>query len=213
MSILKNYTNARGINCGFHRLVQVMVSETQALATIHSWPNKQLFEAAGNMPMSSIVETLEVPSHALSSNTFASVEQWLISDQSSPLFGGTIDTDADELTRAKATKQRLLRERRDVLETAGVTVEGVGVLATDVASQRLLTGAAVLALIAAQRQQEFSIAWTLADQSAVQLNADEVISCSVIVGTHVSGVFAAHRSASLAVEAATTVEEVDAVSL
>jgi hypothetical protein len=213
MSILKNYINARGINCGYHRLVQVMINETQALATIHSWPTKQMFEAAGNMPMSSIVETLEVPSHALSSNVFASVEQWLIGDEFSPFFGGTLDTDTDELTRAKATKQRLLRERRDVLETAGVTVEGVGALATDVASQRLLTGAAVLALISAQLQQPFSIEWTLADLSTVQLNAGQVISCSVAVGTHVAGVFSAHRVASLATEAASTIEEVSAVSL
>lgn len=213
MSILKNYTNSRGIASTYHRVAQLMINATQVLATVHSWPTKSMYEFAGPMALPSIVDTLEVPSSVLAPDAFASVEQWLINDQSSPFFGGTIDTDADELTRAKATKQRLLRERRDVLETSGVTVEGVGVLATDVASQRLLTGAAVLALIAAQRQQEFSIAWTLADQSTVQLNADEVISCSVIVGTHVAGVFSAHRAASLAVEAAITVEEVNAVSL
>jgi hypothetical protein len=213
MSISKNYTNARGIATAYHRVVQVMVNPSQVLATVHSWPTKGMYEAAGPMTLASVVETLEVPSSVLAPDAITAIEQWLINDQTSPLFGGTMDTDADELTRAKATKQRLLRERRDALETGGVTVEGVGVLATDVSSQRLLTGAAVLALISVQREQPFSIAWTLADLSTVQLDANEVISCSVIVGNHVASVFTAHRVASLAVEAASTVEEVNAVAL
>lgn len=213
MSISKNYTNARGIASTYHRVAQLMVNATQVLATVHSWPTKSMYELAGPMALPSIVDTLEVPSSVLAPNAFAAVEEWLISDQSSPFFGGTIDTDADELTLAKLTKQRLLRERRDALEFSNVEVEGVGVIATDVASQRLLTGAAVLALIASQAQQPFSLEWTLADLSSVQLNAIQVISCSVAVGTHVAGVFAAHRAAASAVEAATTLEEMNAVSL
>lgn len=213
MAILKNHTNVRGLSAGYHRVAQVVINATDVLATIHSWPTKEMFEAAGPMALPGIVDTVSVPNSVLTPDTLSAVEQWLISNQISSFFGGVLDTDTDELTRAKTTKQRLLREQRDAREASGVVVDGIGAVATDVASQRLLTGAAVLALIATQAQQPFFIEWTLVDLSSVQLSAAEVIACSVAVGTYVAGVFAAHRVAVLAVEAASTIEEVNLVNL
>jgi hypothetical protein len=92
MSISKNYTNTRGIATAYHRVVQVMVNPSQVLATVHSWPTKGMYEAAGPMALASVVETLEVPSSVLAPDAITAIEQWLINDQTSPLFGGTMLT-------------------------------------------------------------------------------------------------------------------------
>lgn len=96
MTIFKIYENLRGIVSSYHRVVQVVVKANETLATIHSWPARIYVEAKGDLPMSSIIETVEVPNSALSVDPLTSVQEWLISNEASHLFGGSLVDESTE---------------------------------------------------------------------------------------------------------------------
>jgi hypothetical protein len=212
MSILKSYTTPRGITLGFHRVRQVVIDSNGVNALVHSFPSKDQFNGEADIPTQSWQTPL--PVSVLGANSVADAEAWLVSDATSPLVSGTIDGDVDELTRARDAKRRALAAQRDTLEFAGVNVPDIGLVGTDPASQRLLTGAAVLAMISASQAQPFSLGWTLKDGvTVVTLDTTGVISTSVAIGVYVSAVYVAHRAALAALDAASTIEEVNAVQI
>jgi hypothetical protein len=93
MTIYKTYENSRGLIASYHRVMQLVITADWIAATIHSWPARIYDEAKGNLPMSSIIETLTVPATALSTDPLISVQQWLIDTETSPLFGGVMIND------------------------------------------------------------------------------------------------------------------------
>lgn len=210
MSIIKNVTNAQGFSSGYSKVGYLLVFDDRVVAQVHNWRTKEAYAQSSMIP--TVTDQVNVPFSVLGENALAAAEAWLVSDPSSPYVDGTLDADQSDLQKAKDAKQRQLRDRRDVLEFAGVVVDGIGPFATDASSQRLLTGAAVLAMIASSNQQPFELQWTLADLSVVMLTVPQILGASIAVGTHVSTVYAQHRVAAAAVEAATTIEEVQAVS-
>lgn len=217
MSILKQYTNVQGITLGYHRVVQIVVEASGAKALVQSWPGKEQYEALANTgaPMPRGIVEVAVPLFVLAeADPIAAVETYLVSFPDSPFVNGTIETDANALETAKTNKLRSLLTERDSYEFAGVNVPDIGVIGTDSNSQRLLTGTAVLAMFAMNQGHPFSVEWTLKDGvSVVTLDVQKTAECSVAVGLYVSSVYVAHRSAVAAVEAATTVEEVNTVRI
>lgn len=108
-------------------------------------------------------------------------------------------------TRAKAL--------RDAKINAGVAVAGVGTFDSDDASRLNLTGASVMALAAQAANQPFSINWKLADNSIVTLNAAQMIQIGVAVGAKVSAIHARAQAIGLAIEAATTRQNLEAIQI
>lgn len=210
MSILKQYTNSQGITLGYHRVVQVIVDKDGVKANVHSWPTSEQYQANVDTGLPRGQTYVNVPSIS----SLAEAEAFLVSDSGSPFFGGEVEVEQTTVELARANKLRTLLIQRDNLEFAGVNVPDVGVVGTDAASQRLLTGSAVLALLAMGQGAPFQVEWTLKDGvNSVTLSANDVAALSVAVGVYVSQVYVAHRAAVAAVAAASTVEDVNAVQI
>jgi hypothetical protein len=212
MSILKAYTHVNGLTLGFHRVRQLVIDSRGVNALIHSFASKAQFTGDADIPNASWQTPIPLSAIA-GANPVNAAEEWLVSDLTSPLVSGNIDTDADELTRAKDSKKRFLASQRDALEFAGVTVPDVGVVPTDPASQRLLTGATVLAMIALSQEAPFSLPFAMKDGSVFDFGPQSLMSTAVAVGAYVSTVYVAHRAALAQVDAAETIEAVNAVNL
>jgi len=79
-------------------------------------------------------------------------------------------------------------------------------------SQARIQGAIQLATIAASQNQPFEVTWTLADNTAILLTTSELISVGLSAGTHVITAHTIGRNLRAAVENATTIAEVDAIT-
>lgn len=114
-------------------------------------------------------------------------------------------SDAAVLAGAKAAKMAEIAACRYAAEVAGVTVGGV-VVRTDRESQALITGAA----LAATQDSEYTCTWK-AESGFVVLNAQTIIAVAQAVRSHVQACFDAEAAKCILIDAAQTVEDVEAV--
>ena len=103
---------------------------------------------------------------------------------------------------AKLASWDQAKAKRDAMIDGGVAVPGIGTFDSDEASRVNIIGAVVMAQIALANSQPFSIKWTLADNSVVELDAAKMIAVGAVVFQHVAGVHMAAQSARAAIEAA-----------
>jgi hypothetical protein len=82
----------------------------------------------------------------------------------------------------------------------------------DAQSQVRLQNAYSLAVDAKAAGQPFSIEWTLANDSVVTLNANQMIALGKAVFSHINDLHATARDARQQILAATTVAEVEAIA-
>lgn len=116
------------------------------------------------------------------------------------------------LDELKAARWEEIKLARTGAEYGGFTVPSIGTFQSDPDSQRLITGSVVVAQLAAAQGAPFSVTWTLADNSTAELGAQGMIAVGLALAAHVEACHVAGRTARAALEAATTPEEVAAVS-
>ena len=109
------------------------------------------------------------------------------------------------LDEAKAAKKAEIAAARYAAEVAGVTVGGF-TARTDRESQALITGAALKAM----QDAAYSCTWK-AESGFVTLNAATVLAVADAVRTHVQTCFDAEAAKCILIDAAETVEAVEAV--
>ena len=113
---------------------------------------------------------------------------------------------AEILAGAKAAKKQEIAAARYAAEIAGVTVGGV-VVRTDRESQALITGAA----LKATQDGTYSCTWKT-ESGFVTLNAGTIIAVADAVRTHVQTCFDTEAAKCALIDAAQTVEDVEAVA-
>lgn len=109
--------------------------------------------------------------------------------------------DTRSLVEIKAQKWEEIKAARNVLEFEGFEFEG-HIYDSDQTSQGRIIGAAM-----SQTDQ----VWTVADNSTVSLTAAQLASLYITLQIHVANAHARGRAARQALDAATTIEEVNAV--
>jgi hypothetical protein len=114
--------------------------------------------------------------------------------------------DPRTLADHKAAQWELIKQARSQAEYAGFTWDG-STFDSDTLSQNRITGAVTLA----QLSPGFTINWTLADNSTRTLNQADMIAVGVALGQHVQTQFTKAQALRVAIEAATTPEQVAAV--
>lgn len=119
--------------------------------------------------------------------------------------------DGRSLVEHRAARWAVLKAQRDVLERSGFEWDG-STFDSDLVSQSRIQGAAQLATLAKIGSQPFSITWTLADNTTRALDADEMIAVGMAMGMHINALIAQSRALRDAIEAATTIEEVQEIS-
>lgn len=115
------------------------------------------------------------------------------------------------LPEAQASKWEEIKRARDGAEFGGFTHDGRA-YDSDLASVQRISGAVSMAMIAAGAGEPFSKDWTLADNSVVTLSGEEMISVGMALGSHVSDVHATARTLRAQIEAASTLEQVNAIA-
>jgi hypothetical protein len=117
-------------------------------------------------------------------------------------------TDPRDLDAVKADKWAEMKARRDQEEHGGFYWDG-SLFDSDLASQSKIIGAVQLANL---HQSSFSIDWTLADNTVRTLDAADMNAVGVAMAQHVNAQHVTARAVRQAIEAAATIEEVQAIA-
>ena len=114
--------------------------------------------------------------------------------------------DPRSLQDLKDAQWDLIKQSRADAEYAGFTWDG-SVFDSDALSQNRITGAVTLA----QMDSNFTIGWTLADNTVRTMSQMDMLQTGAALGTHVATVFSMGVVKRNAIEAATTKEDVEAI--
>lgn len=117
------------------------------------------------------------------------------------------------LASRKAALAEALKRRRDAAIEAGVTVPGIGTFDSDLASRTNINGSVVMALIAQQAGQAFSMPWKLADNSMATLDAAKMIAAGLAVGRYVAAAHANAQALGAAIRTANSHSALDAINI
>ena len=134
--------------------------------------------------------------------------EYLIADDGS-VYPRPAPTDAELLAAAKPAKIAELKAERDSKEVEPITYNGNSYDYDDKARERI--NAAIIALDV--QGAGISIDWTTADNTDVKVTAQDLRRVIAVVAQRSNALHVAYRAAKDKVEAATTVAEVEAVTL
>ncbi|WP_337552152.1 DUF4376 domain-containing protein [Phascolarctobacterium succinatutens] len=138
--------------------------------------------------------------------------EYLIADDGS-VYPKPALTDAELLAAAKPAKIAELKAERDSKEVKQITYNGNHYDYDDKARERINAAIIALDVQTAQAKATASIDWTTADNQDVKVTADDLRCVIAAVAQRSNALHVAYRVAKDKVEAATTVTEVDAVTL
>jgi hypothetical protein len=210
MPISKNFMTGNGLST-FHRVAKASLKPEGLGLEVRSYPD----ESKGTDAFLLWQEYPKLPVTALDVNDpYGSLERALTVTEGNPFFGGTYLPEKVEgdLESLKARKWAEIKAARDTQESAGFTVEGIGTFDSDSESRSRITGTAIAAKIAKDAGQPFSVEWTLADNTAVVLDADQVITVGFAMLTHITSTHEKGRVLRAQIDAAQTAEEVEAIT-
>lgn len=133
-------------------------------------------------------------------------------DGVTPQIGDTFDGGiyTRPVEPARLVKWSQVKARRDEVIDGGAPVPGLGTFDSDMLSRINITGAVTLAQIGGQ---SFSISWTLADNTVVQLNAAQMIGVGAAVGQFVAAAHANAQALRADIEAAQDFAELEAIDI
>ena len=117
---------------------------------------------------------------------------------------------AQELIEAKVSKQALLKQARDSVEYGPFTYNGM-VFDGDVDAQRRLGVLVSAAKTAIASGYSFTKDFTLADNTVVQLTAEDFIGIEMAKLLQVDAAFQEYREKKARIDSATTLEELEAI--
>jgi hypothetical protein len=119
-------------------------------------------------------------------------------------------SDPRTLADLKADKWGQIKAARAAEEFGGFTLNGQ-VFDSDAISQSRIQGAVLLATLATSAGLPYSITWTLADNTTVDLDAQGMMAVGIALGQHVSGSHSKARELRAQIEAAESKEALDSI--
>ena len=138
--------------------------------------------------------------------------EYLIADDGS-VYPKPAPTDAELLEGAKTAKIAELKAERDSKEVEPIEYGGNLYDYDNKARERINAAIIALDVQSAQTKAVANIDWTTADNADVQVTADDLRRVIAVVAQRSNALHVAYRAAKDKVEAATTVAEVEAVTL
>nr|DAM06078.1 MAG TPA: protein of unknown function (DUF4376) [Caudoviricetes sp.] len=138
--------------------------------------------------------------------------EYLIADDGS-VYPKPAPTDAELLAAAKPAKIAALKAERDAAEVEPITYNGNRYDYDDKARERINAAIIALDVQTAQTKATAVIDWTTADNQDVKVTADDLRMIIASVANRSNALHVAYRAAKDKVEQATTVTEIEAVTL
>ena len=210
MPILKPIPTPNGITAA-HRIVKSELTGTTLRLQVHMYPSLDKAEDAYLLWQ----EYLELPLAALDvQDPIGSLERALAAQPDGLFAGATYVADAavDDIETARACKWAEIKGERDRLENGGFDMPDVGRFDSDADSRARIVGAVTAAKIAKDEGQPFSVEWTLADNTTVMLNAEQVISVGFAMLTHTTSTHEKGRVLRAQIDAAEDVDSLNAIT-
>ena len=210
MPILKPIPTPNGITAA-HRVMKTELTGTALRLQVHMYPSLDKAEDAHLLWQ----EYPELPLAALDvQDPVGSLERALAAQPDGLFAGATYVADAavDDIETARARKWADIKAERDRLECGGFDMPGIGRFDSDADSRARIVGAVTAAKIAKDADQPFNVEWTLADNTAVMLDADQVISVGFAMLTHSTSTHEKGRNLRSAIVAAEDAESLDAIT-
>jgi hypothetical protein len=204
MPILKAITTPNGAAVGFHKAMQVAYDLTTQRVGINvaSWATEEAYIAGNGLVW---MWPIDAAAAALADIDGALV---LIA----PFDGGTVVTDgALTLDAAKLRQWATIKDRRDAVQYGGFDWNG-SMFDSDPMSQQRIIGAVQLAMMATSISQDYSVDWTLADNSTRLLSGADVVAVGEALGALVREAFDQGVALREQINAATSIEAVQAVT-
>lgn len=138
--------------------------------------------------------------------------EYLIADDG-VVYPKPAPTNAELLAAAKPAKIAELKAERDAREVEPIEYGGNLYDYDDKARERINAAIIALDVQTAQTKATASIDWTTADNKDVKVTADDLRCVIAMVAQRSNALHVAYREAKVKVEQATTVAEVDAITL
>jgi hypothetical protein len=211
MPITKTVQADNGITINYHRAISIAVDlvANTALVTVNSHASEQA--SLDGLPIA-WQWRVSVPVDRLAGDEptlLDEVETALVSLEASPFNGGERVLDlSGTLEAAKERAWTRIKLARAAAEAKDVIYDG-GAYQAD---KERISGATQLAWMAKQSGQEYSITWTLTDNTTRTLDADGMIGLGIALGMQVTQVYDTGRALREQITAATTIEEVEAIA-
>lgn len=127
--------------------------------------------------------------------------------------GATLTAPERTLAEVKTAKIAELKAERDTREVEPITYNGNSYDYDDKARERINAAIIALDVQTAQTKAIASIDWTTADNQDVKVTADDLRCVIAMVAQRSNALHVAYREAKAKVEAATTVAEVETITL
>lgn len=138
--------------------------------------------------------------------------EYLIADDGR-VYPKPAPTDAELLEAAKSAKIADLKAERDSKEVEPITYNGNSYDYDDKARERINAAIIALDMQTAQTKAVANIDWTTADNADVKVTADDLRMVIAMVAQRSNALHVAYRAAKDKIAAATTVAEIDAITL
>ena len=195
----------------YHEVAKVESFSDFSSVTVYvkSYPGEATYLSGVNVAW---MWEIPIPASALLAISVSEIERVLTSTSGSPLEGGALLTGLTDFQKAKVYKRTSVKSWRDAQEFDTFTYNGM-TFDGDVNAQRRLSGVVSAAKSAIAAGQTFTKKFTLADNSVVQLTAEDFIGIEMSKLWQVDVAFQEYRLKTAAIEAAATLEELEAITI
>ena len=203
-------TTSQGVTVSHHQLVRAELSSdfTQLGLWLDAWVAES-DRLAGGAPVARLHVAAPVDGIGSPAGLMDAIAAALLAD---PMYaGGAVVPDAaGTLLDAQLRRWAAIKACRAAVEFGPLTWDG-STFDADSLSQFRILGEVVNAMRALTASESFSIVWTLADDSERTLSAADMLALGQALGAQVDSAHATARALRAAIDAATTVAEVEAI--
>ena len=211
----KAFVAPNGANTMFHSVKRIEAANPGDFITAHVQSFLTQDDAMSGSAVPSWSQPIPVPKTAIQGAFDADIEHWLCTGVAGPFLGASVVAVTDtDLAAARIRQWARVKGSRNAAIMSGFEVEGSGRFDSDLQSQVFIIGACVEvagALAAGAPPETPADTWTLADNTTAELTLGGVMGLGTALGAHIRTCLAAGRALRSSIDAAATVEEVEAV--
>ena len=223
MAIIKDFSTPQGVAATYHKLIKVEMNASTGVAELMlAIFSSSEAAAAGASPLWH--EYVRIPIADFDENPFAAFYPMLTTHPGSYLVEGANDESAPSMSFSVAeavintpaptllesvrqSRLQQMRDKRNAVEFGTFEWDGATFDASPSTVVRLIGSVMMSSWV-----QGFTVNWTLADDTERSMTAADLVSLAQALGAHTLATHEKYKTAKAALQAATTIEEVQAVT-
>ena len=204
MSLFKTFTIPLGIDVSYHKIIMMTSKPDMTAIQLHvgSWTSEEAYKSGIPATWNSYPEIPLATSLDSAETELSKLE---------PFIGAVKIADWNPLEFEKFKKWLEIKTIRNTKEQNGFVWNSTKTFDSSTNSQLKLQNLAIQAQQALDQNKEFSVTWTLKDNTDVTLNAQEILEVNAALSKHIQDLYEISRNLRPLIDNAQTVEEVQRV--